>query len=215
MEPEETTHNNFILIDFDSNSITSPQPSTKMPKVGDKIKRKGGSALQTVTEVCLSGLQVWATYDDSGKDYYPQGQDLKDIIILTEEKGEEEMTNQLYEFKNLKDNRTVYGYKLATNSAGMWVMEEKGTGDTIAVDKKDVEEVIPYSVSVKFVGGGTTYSYTAKKDQFKIGDVLLLSSDYGDGLAHVTEVDTKSKRATKDLAEQCTAKLVVDTDFKN
>lgn len=118
--------------------------------------------------------------------------------------------NTLYEIK--QDGKTTFGTKLAVNSAGQWVMEEKGTGLTVVVDKANVEEVMPYTVDVTFKDGSQAYSFTSEKGKFNKGDVLLLESKFeGFSIALVTAVDTKAKSATKELKPL--AKLVVDTNI--
>lgn len=76
-------------------------------------------------------------------------------------------------------------------------MEIKGSGETLAVNKDQIEEVIPYSVGVKYLGGGSTFHFQAEKGTFELGDVVY-STDYDNPMI-VSELDTKSKRATKKL----------------
>ena len=93
---------------------------------------------------------------------------------------------------------TKYGHKLAVNSSGLWVMEEKGTGEIVTVNRKFVEEVMPYTIGVQFEAEKDTYHYTAEKDKFTVNDFLLIES-YGFKVVRVVGVDTKSKKATKEL----------------
>lgn len=98
--------------------------------------------------------------------------------------------------------KVIYGTYLATNSAGQYVMEEKGTGKIITANKEDVSEVVPYTIEVKFLSGhdnGTIYPYTSEKDKFQVGDLCLLKNQNGTSLVLVENVDTKSKKATKDF----------------
>lgn len=121
-----------------------------------------------------------------------------------------EITNmqKLYTWK--KDDKEFYGNYLATNSDGKFVMEEKGTGEIHVVDKKDVEEVIPHTVDVKFVGNGKTkYSYFAEKGKWNKGDLLVINAASGVALVTVQAVDTKSTSATKDL--DVIGRIIVDT----
>lgn len=110
---------------------------------------------------------------------------------------EKEMTKKLYEFEI--DFMTHYGHKLAVNSEGKWVMEVKGQSAPVAVNKEDVQEVIPYSIGVRFTGGNTqVYHYTADKGKFEKG-LYLFNSAGGLSLCEVVELDTKSKMATKEF----------------
>lgn len=112
-------------------------------------------------------------------------------------KGETTMsnTNTLYQF-TVKDN-TYYGCYLATNSTGQWVMEEKGTGKVITVDKDSVEEVLPHTISLVFLGSSSAdYHYLAEADKYKVGDTYVLNSNGSTSLVTITGVNTKSKKAT-------------------
>jgi hypothetical protein len=118
------------------------------------------------------------------------------------EKKESEMATEktLYEITRMGDLKS-YGYKLAVNSAGQWVMEIKGSGDVVAVDKATVSEVIPYTVGIKFAQQGQTYNYFNEAKDLVEGDALVMDG-YGSGdyqVALVVAVDTKSKEATKEI----------------
>jgi hypothetical protein len=117
-------------------------------------------------------------------------------------KGETKMVTEktLYEIK--RGDETLFGHKLAINSQGQWVMEVKGSGDVVAVDKATVSEVIPYTIGIKFHGKGDTYSYFDEKRSVTKGDVLVVDSVVKAEfcLAVVSDVDTKSKTATKEIS---------------
>lgn len=103
--------------------------------------------------------------------------------------------SKLYEIS--RGTETLYGHKLATNSQGQWVMEIKGTGDVIAVDKATVQEVLPYTIAVQFESGKQTYSYLAEAGKYQIGDFYILDAPNGRAIVQVTGVDTRSAAATK------------------
>ena len=112
-------------------------------------------------------------------------------------KKETEMTTKkLYEITTV--NGTEYGHKLATDSAGKWVMELKGTGAVLAVEKDKVTEVLPYTVGLKFLGNGnkTVYQYLADAGTVEAGGLYLYETIYGMALVHIAEVDTRSTSAT-------------------
>lgn len=108
---------------------------------------------------------------------------------------EQDMTTKLYEISH--GTETLYGHKLATNSQGQWVMEIKGSGDVIAVDKANVQEVLPYTIGVQFETGKMIYSYLADAGKFKEGEFYILDTPNGRAIVQVVEVDTKSAGATK------------------
>jgi hypothetical protein len=120
----------------------------------------------------------------------------------------------LYQF-NLKDTLTGtetqhFGHYLATNSAGQWVMEVRGTGQLVTVDKASVEEVLPYTVGVKFMNSSSTsiYHYFSEKDKFGEGFYLMKDREGYTVIVQLVFLDTKSKSATKDFAP--IGKLAVD-----
>lgn len=194
---------------------TPTKASTKDPlkarfKVGDSVRLKNGTAEIEVTDVTF-GYRNYA-WTISGKyvnsDNYITQRNQDDFVLYD---GEKKMTNttKLYTWKDTLSNFDLYGHYLATNSQGEWVMEVKGSGQIVAVAKNKVEEVLPYTISVKFSDSGTTYSYLSEKDKFPVG-FYLVKALHSDGwqIAQVTAVDTKSNKATKEFAP--IGKLAVD-----
>lgn len=97
-----------------------------------------------------------------------------------------------------KESTPRFGTLLATNSAGKYVIEMKGTGEVLTFDKGDVEEVKPYTVRIKFQDSSNEYDYLSRKGDVEKGDMIIVD---GNGhIAKVTAVDTKSDRATKELS---------------
>lgn len=170
----------------------------KVLKPGDKVMHKNSGTEYTVwlppNSWCCPDHKTWVLRDGVSEGYAVVTKNLE----LVEDKGEDEMT-KLYEVKDeTKSKGVTFATKLATNSAGEWVMEEKGTGRVFSIDKASCEEVLPYSIRVKFGDSGTAYSYLADKDQFEVGFYLVAGyNSSGFQVARVTEVDTKSKVATK------------------
>lgn len=116
------------------------------------------------------------------------------------------MTDKLYEIS--RGTETLYGHKLATNSQGQWVMEVKGTGDVIAVDKAAVQEVLPYTIAIQFESGKQNYSYLAEAGKYQIGEFYIVDTPNGRSIVQVTGVDTKSAAATKQFT--AIAKLLTE-----
>lgn len=96
-----------------------------------------------------------------------------------------------------KEETPRFGTLLATNSAGLYVMEMKGTGEVLTFAKADVEEVKPYTVRIKFQDSTTEYDYLSRKGDVEKGDMVIV--DGSGSFAKVVAVDTKSDRATKEL----------------
>ena len=104
---------------------------------------------------------------------------------------------KLYEIK--QNGEVCYGHKLATNSQGQWVMEVKGTGAVIAVDKAFVEEVLPHTVGIQFETNNTVYHYFADKGAVQVGAFYIVDTAMGRAIAQVVAVDSKSTKATTTL----------------
>ena len=102
---------------------------------------------------------------------------------------------KLYQI-NIPVNTVKYGHKLAVNSAGKWVMEIKGTGEVITCDKDDVEEVMPYTVSVQFQTGKQIYNYLAEKGSVELNAFYIFDAPLGRAIAQVIKLDTKSPAAS-------------------
>lgn len=137
-------------------------------------------------------------YDIAAYLAYDKYGHISTISTRKEIKGEwkgDDMTTKLYEIS--RGTETLYGHKLATNSQGQWVMEIKGSGDVIAVDKANVQEVLPYTIGVQFETGKMVYSYLADAGKFKEGEFYILDAPHGRAIVQVVEVDTKSAGATK------------------
>lgn len=183
--------------------------------VGDVVKLKWGDKPQVITENLGDGvvtiMYLEYPYTESVRkhvDYVrysrPLTQDQRckhaKIMKKLEEKEEENTMEKLYAVDTA--GKTVYANKLAVNAAGQWVMEPKGGGDVFSVDKDKVEEVIPYTVDVKFWGSSNTYAYTSVEGKYSVGDILVVNTTYnahGVNFVVVKGVNTKSKKATKEL----------------
>jgi len=174
------------------------KPQVKGPKfkVGDVVRLKTGTAPISVTDVTY--IPALNNYGLSGK-YVNTSHTImcrKDEDFEFYVEKEEDKMNTLYQIK--QDGKEVFGHYLATNSSGQWVMEVRGTGDVVTADKNSVDEVLPYTIGVKFPTGSTVYNYFAEKDKFEKGFYLLRNPDLA--LVEVVALDTKSKLATKDFS---------------
>ena len=116
-------------------------------------------------------------------------------------KAKEANMNALYEITK-EDGSKVFATKMAEKSKTLWVMEIKGTGEFMAVDTANIQEVVPYTIKVKPVGIGNVCHYEAEENKFSIGDILVLKN--GD-IVVVVELNTKQKLMSELKAQ---AKLV-------
>lgn len=163
--------------------------------IGDIVRLKTGTAPIEVTDA--TAHWITGTYLKSKTEVYLRN--TRDFVMydkINTTQGKDTMT--LYQFT--VNNDTKYGTYLATNSQGMFVMEEKGSGVIYTVNKDVVEEVMPYTIDVVFLNStDTVYGYLAETNKYKVGDVYLLKTLLGHSLVTVVKVDTKSKKATKDF----------------
>lgn len=104
-------------------------------------------------------------------------------------------TKTLYSLTK-EDGTIVYGTHVGTNSQNKLLIEIKGTNEIVLADKSQLEEVIPYTFSVRMNGKNTHYQ--CEPNKFKKNDVLLFTGGGADKfeVAMVTAVDTKNKGAT-------------------
>lgn len=109
----------------------------------------------------------------------------------TEEK--EPAMAKLFTF-NMRD-KDYFGTHIGTTSNGDWVMEAKGEAAPFVVPKKDVTEVLPYSVSMTYLNNaGKEYHFKAnQEDGLREGNIVM---DNSGTLMRVKAIDTKSSRAT-------------------
>jgi uncharacterized protein YodC (DUF2158 family) len=180
-------------------------------KVGDIVRLKNGTAEIRVTYI--SGTYLSGEYVKSGT--YVTHRHQEYFVHFTKDDNQKEKamsTNTLYQFTvnvNAFAPTQCFGTHIGTNSQGQWIMEVKGTGQIVAINKDDVEEVLPYSIGVRYSNNGITYHYLADKDKFDVGFYLVKdASDSGWQIARVVEVDTKSKKATVEFKP--IGKLAVD-----
>ncbi len=177
-------------------------------KVGDSVRLKNGTA--EIRVIHISRTFLHGEYVNSANSIGPRHQD--DFVHFTKDDNQKEKamnTNTLYQFFSVTDDATLFGNHIGTNSQGLWIMETKGTGRIVAVDKKDVEEVLPYSLGVKFLNGnGTVYNYLADKGKYDLGFYLMKDKMGETVIVQVVSLDTKSKIAKVDFKP--IGKLAVD-----
>jgi hypothetical protein len=171
-------------------------------KVGDIIRYKNGDyniRVERVADVRVSGSYI---HSDSGVTLRHHSHFR--LIMTKDNTKDTTMTTKLYEVTT--DGVTKYATKLATNSEGLWVLEESGTNLIFTAKAVDCQKVMPHTVSIKFLTGDLrqesnlhsgNYNYFAKKGSVSVGDFVFVHNT--SGLATVTGVDTKSEQACKEL----------------
>jgi hypothetical protein len=159
-------------------------------KVGDLVILKGGRKPLKITDAY--GTYCYARYVHNN-----QSKSLRyNEINLYEDEQAMSNSNTLYQIKN--DNGTVsYGTHVGTNSSNQFLIEEKGTGRIILANKAQLEEVLPYTFSVRM--NSKLVHFQGEPEKVSKGDFLLYTGEGADNaeIAYVVAVDTKNKTATK------------------
>jgi hypothetical protein len=169
-------------------------------QVGDIVQYNGGCLDIRVENI--AGYSVTGRYVHSNAFISLRDHSHFRLIMTKDNTKDTTMTTKLYEVTT--NGVTKYATKLATNSEGLWVMEESGTNLVFTAKAVDCQKVMPYTVSIKFIDGNqrqmaddTGYHYFSKKGAVSKGDFVFVVTT--SGLAVVTGVDTKSEQATKEL----------------
>lgn len=92
----------------------------------------------------------------------------------------------------------TYGTYLATNSQGHYVLEMRdGKGTVKSYEKSAIEEVVPYTFSVKWQGASSDVHYLGEKGKVAVDDLFLCKTHLKYG--RVNHVDTKVRECNKVL----------------
>ena len=159
--------------------------STDNISVGDLITKLRGKNPIEVTEIC--GNYIYGRYVDSHSTVYHRYSEFKPYknnnqTIMSKD--------QLFTWTDNEGQH--YGTYLATNTSGLYVIEEKQTGNIFTMPIDQLEEVIPWTFSAK---NGSTEKHFTGSDTIEKGDVLLQTKTSKFWM--VTDVNTKNKTATK------------------
>lgn len=162
-------------------------------QVGDIVTKLNGKKPAEIT-YCYSGYQSYngyytCRYLHSGASFTTYGNELKLYEENTEPMAQ---TKTLYSFTGT-DGKIAYGTHIGTNSQNQYLIEEKGTGAIHVLDKKDLEEVVPYTFSAKM--GNSENHYVGTPGALAKDDILLYTGSSTPQIAVVTGIDTKNKNA--------------------
>lgn len=156
--------------------------------VGDIVTKLSGKKPAEITSNSR-GDYYTCRYLHRTQIFYAHQNELK---LYTEETEMAIETKTLYSFTKA-DGTTAYGTHIGTNSSNQYLIEEKGTGTIHVFDKKDLEEVLPYTFSAKM--GTSETHYVGTPGAVSKGDILLYTGSSTPQIAVVTGVDTKNKSA--------------------
>lgn len=157
--------------------------------IGDIVVCRNGKKPLKVTDIYSNCLYAKYVHSNQTKTlYYGEFKHYEDTSMTT--------TNTLFQIK-MEDGSVTYGTHVGTNSSNQFLIEEKGTGRIILASKSQLEEVLPYTFSVRM--NSKTIHFQGEPEKVVKGDVLLYTGDGADNsqIAYVTGVDTKNKTATK------------------
>ncbi len=162
---------------------------TQSFNVGDIVTKKHGKKPAEIVSKGWYTSDSWTCrYLHSKQSFTEYASDLK---LYDEETEMTADTKTLYSFT--VDGVVAYGTHIGTNSSNQYLIEEKGTGTIHVFDKKDLEEVLPYTFSAKM--GTSENHYVGTPGAVSKGDILLYTGSSSPQIAVVTGVDTKNKSA--------------------
>lgn len=161
---------------------------------GDYVRKKYGTRVAEV-QTCNDSGNLQIKYLHNGKAaYYEHARDY--VKVNKEdynEKGEliamAANGNKLYEITS-EGETTRIATKLMEKSPTQWIMEVKGTNEVLVVSSSQCKEIIPFTIKVVYTSG-TIAVYHAEPDQYKKGDVYLVTTSGKPELAQVVELDCK------------------------
>lgn len=113
-------------------------------------------------------------------------------------------SNPLYKVKS----EETYGFVVGKDSRGRLLLEIKGNGNIRAFDKEEIEEVLPYTITVKY--NGFTEHYLTEEGLYEKGDILLIQDDDDFVLARVVEVNTRQKQASEEASSFVIGKIQIN-----
>ncbi len=167
-------------------------------QVGDIVRRPTGKKLYEITKISASETQG-EYYDSAYVKAYPNGKNssfiyLRDLVLADPEDSspDKTMMKTLYKFKD-DSGAEVFGVHIGTDGSNNYVLEVKGGGGIVIRPPSQVEEVIPWTFSVKINGKET--HFMGQPGNIKKGDFLMYNCNGTPVLCTVTGVDTKCKTA--------------------
>jgi hypothetical protein len=157
--------------------------------VGDiAIKRYGSKPFRIVET--YSSWKVVGRYLHNNNMVYASK---SDIVHYDGEVGQPAANvKTLYSFAD-EMGVTQFGVHVGTNSQNLYILEVKGRDDYVVKDPKELEEVLPYTFSVK-VNNKETH-FIGEPGKLSVGDWLIMEENSGYSIVQVQAVDTKSKGA--------------------
>jgi hypothetical protein len=181
-----------------SEGIKTPPPITMSHQfqIGDIVRRPTGKKLYEITSILNNSNDYYASAYVKA---YPDGRNsssayLRDFVLADPEETSSNKTTMktLYKFKD-ESGTEVFGSHIGTDGSNNYVLEVRGGGGIVVLPPNEVEEVIPWTFSVKINGKET--HFMGQPGNIKKGDFLLYNCNGTPVLCTVTGVDTKCKTA--------------------
>ena len=101
--------------------------------------------------------------------------------------------NTMKLFSFVDNGKTIFANQIGKTSDGLLVLEARGQAGVFTRHEDEVEEVIPYTVKIKYTKGNECH-YEVPEGKLQKGDILI--NDKGD-FATVLDVNTKSRNPMK------------------
>lgn len=165
-------------------------------KVGDLVKRTTGKIVGEIVRMDDYGNRSYYGYSCTCKKISGRGQFTayeRDLVLVDESEVSMEKTKTLYSL-TLDDGTTGYGVHVGTNSENKYLLEVKGTGGIVVRSKDEIEEILPYTISISV--NGSDIHYISEPGKLNKGDYVIYNLNGKNiEVAKVTGVDTKNKTA--------------------
>lgn len=165
-------------------------------KVGDLVKRTTGKIVGEIVRMDDYGNRSYYGNFCTCKKISGKGQFTayeRDLVLVQEDEVAMEKQKTLYSLI-LDDGSTGYGVHVGTNSENKYLLEVKGSGKIVVRSKDEIEEILPYTVSLSI--NGSDVHYISEPGKLNKGDYVIYNLNGKNiEVAKVSGVDTKNKTA--------------------
>jgi hypothetical protein len=165
-------------------------------KVGDLVRKRTGKIIGEIISInerysySYRGKYCYCK-KITGKGHFNSYE--SDLVIVNEDEVSMEKTKTLYSLI-LDDGSTGYGVHVGTNSENKYLLEVKGTGNIVVRSKSEIEEILPYTISLSI--NGSDVHYISEPGKLNKGDYVIYNLNGKNiEVAKVSGVDTKNKTA--------------------
>lgn len=155
--------------------------------VGDVVIKQYGSKPFRITE--LYSWKVAGRFLHNDKMVYADRNSIR--LYEAVEGGYITPDKTLYSFND--GGSVAFGTHVGTNSQNLFILEVQGRDGYVVKDPKELEEVLPYTFSIKL--NGREVHYVGEPDKVSVGDWLILDNNSSYSIVQVQSINTKNKKA--------------------